>query len=1858
MKSLALPIGLCCLIAVTFYCCTQSPIDKSKEEYEKFNNFIEGYSQSPMSRCENLYVDLSFAIEPNLALPSDLFEITPDIGGTYQLSGSRKRIYLVNADIKHNVSYSVKFNIGKLKEMPDGMGSFTFPLEAEKQSWDIILSPPVNNSMEFVTYTGQVKFGVCEPKPEVLNASLKALQDNKELPITWSHKNTASGNSEFTIRNIKRADKLETVDLILSMEALNVSDEATLQLAIPSKSDFSFHSSRIQNSWNKKLELIFTDPLLKDQNLSGLVEVKGRTIDQIKIIGNTVEVFFKNENYGYFDLKIRPGIKNLAGFPLKDSYEKELFYAPPTPSVKIAERGNILPPGDGWDLPVSLVSATGFRLRILKVYDQNVHRLYQENANPYVSQQGLENIGRIELDTTFSFEKEHPFHESYHAIALDRLVEKEKGALYKIILTIPKEKNSYPCQEWRGSEGRDLVDRTDFDRPWMSMGYDYEYYEEDYYYGNHNGNEGHNYYAEDYNNSQGSPCDNYFTFQIQDARLLMCTDIGVVAKSEMDKGSYFFYLSQITSAAPISNAEVELFNVQGRPIAKGYSDGNGLVTISTKDAIPFMAKASYNNQYTYLPLQDAKALSLSTFQVEGKNWIGAQKVFFYGDRDVWRPGDTIYMQSLVFSPDKTLPAALPVSLKLYDPTNRLVKEWTVSNNQNGIYDCRFSSELNDPTGNWRMEMKLGGKAYKTPVRIETIRPNRLKMQMNFADEKLIKKAASKAAPITVKWMHGLEAKDLMTEVTMLQRSLKNPFGADYQNYVFDDIKKQYDRDRGMVISGATNNSGVLDFSIPTAKDESYPSMMLFNFQLRVFEKGGAFSNDMKAIKYSPYTHYIGAKFPGGDNGSEIYVKDDEAIMLAALNEDGRPENRSVTVTLTEINNNWWYQFGNKGNYAALSNSIGKQVNQFDVTVGKEGKSISFKNYGRLLVRIEDKESGHSISRIIYSYGDGWNDSNEEVSQLEVLPFLIEQTDYEVGDNLQFDLPPMGTGRYLITIETGGRIVHKEVRRTSGQPSEVYIPITSEMAPTAYVHVHLIQAWSQHENDRPLRLFGVKPIKVYDPNTILQPKIRMPDALKTDETFAVSINEEQGKAMSYTLAIVDEGLLDITQFKTPDPWSAFFGKERLNVKTWDMYREIFQRFLGEYTSLLAIGGDGANAIKPTAKARRFKPVVKFVGPFTLGAGETKTHDFQITNYVGSVRAMVVATDSKAIGRHEKTVPVKKPLMLYATLPRVLGPQEKIKVPVTVFSMDEGIKEVKAKIITDDKVKVIGEATQTVMFDKEGEKDIAFELESIEGTGVVKVSVEVQSGKHYFKEDIELDLRPSSAFISKSYHNLVGAGQAKDIPFDLIGMAGTQSAEFSVSKGLNFSFAPQVDWLSNYPHGCLEQTVSSIFPQIYLYQMNLLDNGDQMKYRQQFAAAIQKLRYLQRPDGGFSYWPGGNTANSWGTSYAFQFLLEAKKLGYEVPEDMIKKCISYQYKSAGNTVISSNNNTRRSSDYSTIGQAYKLYTLAQAGKPNFSAMNRLRLVPSLHNTAKWILAHSFIILGEDDLADLMIKSASDKTDDYREQAGTFGSRLRDQAMIARVLIDKGDKVMAKRLIDDMVQTFNADEFNRLSTQERAQSLITFAKFVSSLGTVEDSITYDLALSTTKVMKDQLIGTQPDNYDLDATALQESKVILTNKGNAELYSTLVVKGQPLRDESAAESQDLKLKVEYFSDAGNTIDPQKIAKGSDFIIQYTVIHEGKRDNYENMALTAIFPSGWEILNQRMDENSTFNSGDVADYQDIRDDRVYLYFDIERGKQKVFRFKMNATYEGKYWAPPAFCEAMYDASIRAKERGYWAEVR
>ncbi|MBY0424159.1 MAG: hypothetical protein K2Q22_00860, partial [Cytophagales bacterium] len=398
--------------------------------------------------------------------------------------------------------------------------------------------------------------------------------------------------------------------------------------------------------------------------------------------------------------------------------------------------------------------------------------------------------------------------------------------------------------------------------------------------------------------------------------------------------------------------------------------------------------------------------------------------------------------------------------------------------------------------------------------------------------------------------------------------------------------------------------------------------------------------------------------------------------------------------------------------------------------------------------------------------------------------------------------------------------------TEANGSTFTFKATAAMSPGVFANVSLIQAHGQTVNDLPLRMYGVLPIKVSNPAAVLKPIITTADEWRPEADVQVKVKEQNGQKMTYTLAVVDEGLLDLTRFKTPDPYAYFYAKEALGVNSWDMYDYVLGAFGGKIDRVLSLGGDGELKGGEGAKANRFKPVVKFLGPFTLGSGAEKVHTFKMPNYVGSVRCMVVAGQEGAYGSAEKAVPVRKPLMVLATLPRVLGPGEEVDLPVNIFAMANSIKNVSISLASSNNIVVVGESTKALSFKKPGEQLVSFRLKVKDLAGLGKVNISAVSGSEKASTSIELDIRNPNLPQTQVYEKVLKAGESWSIQPAFFGMLGTNSAVLEASNIPPLNLGQRLPYLLQYPYGCVEQTVSTVFPQLYLpalVQSSLLSNA---------------------------------------------------------------------------------------------------------------------------------------------------------------------------------------------------------------------------------------------------------------------------------------------------------------------------------------------------------------------------------------------------------------------------------------------------
>ncbi|MDR1761105.1 MAG: hypothetical protein LBR55_01500, partial [Bacteroidales bacterium] len=956
---------------------------------------------------------------------------------------------------------------------------------------------------------------------------------------------------------------------------------------------------------------------------------------------------------------------------------------------------------------------------------------------------------------------------------------------------------------------------------------------------------------------------------------------------------------------------------------------------------------------------------------------------------------------------------------------------------------------------------------------------------------------------------------------------------------------------------------------------------------------------------------------------------------------------------------WWWERSAEENLADYVSNRNADLLQSDIVEVRNGKAMYEMNlggnyWGRKLMRVTSQESGHSTGAVFYTTYKSWysNAGSENPGGAEMLMFSTDKQKYAVGEKALIQLPTTHSGRALISIENGSKVLKTYWFEPTEQNSQFEFELTPEMSPNVYVHISYIQAHN-NKNDYPLRMYGVQAITVEDPETHLTPVITMKDELKPEETFSVTVKETEGKPMTYTIAIVDEGLLDLTRFKTPNPWTAFYNHEALGVRTWDIYKWVAGAFTGKLAGLLAIGGDATFDKNGKENTNRFKPVVLFQGPFELKKGETKTHSFTMPNYVGSVRVMVVAGQNGAYGNAEKAVPVRQSLMVLPTIPRVISPTETMTIPVTVFAMDKNVKNVKVDLSIDKQFEALDGTSRTVAFDKPGDKMVEFKVRAKDRIGEGKIVVNATSGAYKASAETDLKVRVPNPPVTSITSALIKPGETWTQRVEAMGFLGTNRAILELSKMYPINLEKRIQFLSRYPHGCIEQITSAAFPQLFL--SNVMDLTDEQKAEidTNIKAWLEKLKSYQQSNGGFAYWAGEDGgASEWGSNYAGHCMLEAQAKGYQLPVGVFDAWVSYQTSQANNWSSYNNRYGRYSDD---LNQAYRLYTLALAKKPVMSAMNRMRETNGISTEAKWRLAAAYAMVGKPDIAQSVIKSIDEKErrhDDYYYY-GTYGSEQRDMAMEIETMITLDKRKEAESMIIDLAKVLASDEW--LSTQTTAYSLLAISKFVGGSANSDVSATVKIDNASKNINTKKAL--YQSKIDLNTNASRN--VIIINTSKSDLYVRVQLEGVPPMKTQPAEAENLNMTVNYFDMKGKPLNPASIKQGTEFYAEVAVTHPGIRLQYTDMALEQLFPSGWEIMNSRMDniQSSLFNNTDKPRYMDIRDDRVYMYFDLNKGQSKTFRVLLQAAYLGKFYMPAVYCQAMYDNTIRAQSEGRWIEV-
>jgi len=1808
-------------------------------------------------------------------VPAEGFVITPGLSGEVIWSSRNTIEFKPHNPPERQKKYVITINPDKLG-VPElaAFKAFNFSFSIKPKLYvyrSLGFTSTDLKDIKKASFNGLLEFSDLASKEEI-ESSVKVEFNGQSQTLIWDHADSLA--PRFRIDNLSKTDAVQTLTVFLQGPLRYRSQVDKALEFLPAFENFKLRELIYTDVPERSLKAEFTHPLQPSQDLRGLIRIEPTVETRVAVSGSTLTIYLTNGGEGDLKVTFNKGIKNAVGEQLPNDEVRIVQLKPLLPAVRFIGKGVIVPRHQGVSIPIETVNLNAVIVSIEKIHENRVGQFLQVNE--------LDGSSELSRVGTQIWKKVVPVgitdqdHNRWIRTTLDLspVIGEQDHSLYRISLhfdvrhvefsgQMPDESRllafnlerlpmAYPSSRvralsedfWVLNSGASRSNRdwdgwySNRNNPWHPA-----FYQSDYYY---------------YDDYEGYSSQNSRNSRTQ-ARNVVVSDLGIIAQADSIE-RYTLAVSSLLTAMPVADAEAVVYNYQLQEIARSKTDKTGMTVINLSQKQPFLVEVRSGNQRGYLRLQGSSNLPVSHFDVAGQELNRGIRGYIYGERGVWRPGNDIYLTFVLWDKHKVLPAGHPVNASFTDPLGKTVKVLREIKSVGNFYPIKLSTNDESITGNYQLRVQVGGNSYSQVIPVEAIKPNRLKITLDLPKGVTELKARLTEAAMQVNWLHGAPASNLRVEVMAYLRSVPTVFKS-FEEYRFADQSRTFSSEEIAVLDDNLDQSGKISVPFSFSPDTLSPGKLLATVRTRAYEQSGDFSTDIFSVPYSPYNNYAGLFIPGLEyEYSSLNTRKENPIKLALVDSEGKGLNGKVKVDVYRVDWRWWWDSYQSSSSDYLDRVSHKLLLSESVTLknGKADWNLKFTNedWGMYYLRVTSPD-GHYSGQNFYAWYSGWdyNQMGDAGKAVDILSLKSDKTSYKVGETAKIQIPSAAAGQILVTMENSGKIIKSSWYASTDKETTLEIPVTTDMTPNVYLHISLLQPYAQNRNDRPMRMFGILPLMVENPDTRLQPQLVCKEVFEPDTVVPVTVSEASGKPMTYTLAMVDEGLLGLTRFKTPNAWDWFFRREASAVRTFDLYSMVAGALNGNLERLLAIGGSEEGDGKNGQKANRFRPVVQYLGPFELPAGSKAQHDITIPQYIGAVRLMLVAGNDSAFGSAEKSVPVKRPLMVLSTLPRVISVTEKFSMPVTVFALEPQVKDVAVTIKVNDKLILKGKGKQNVQFKSPGEKVVTVDLEAGFVPGKAVVEIQAQSGSLVASQTIELEVRfPTTPFTNVSSVGLEpGASWKGEV--ELPGLPGSNSLVVEASLLGDLGIEQELRYLIRYPYGCVEQTTSSVFPQLYLDKFLNLSADKVATVRSNIQAGVNRLVSFQTTGGGLSYWPGYSEASLYGTVYAAHFLFKAHRMGYYVPETLRSGLVGYlksqvqQTANAGNEYVLS----------------YALYDLVLAGSADLGAMNRLRESRSLGTMASYKLAAAYALAGHADVVDTLLGVKVDTIPAYRALDGDFGSDVRDLAILAEGLIIGGKPGKALPLIIQLGARIKATGGN---THGLAYALMALGEYLSTYKAKEgESIKLEYDLGTSKGTIETAKAFGSGVHDLPGKAGKQS-VTLKNHSKVPVFVRLLSTGQPgVGMERESNDQGLSISAGYYEGQANGIeetdwlDVKNVKQGMEFNCQVVVNNESW-ERVGNVALDFLVPSGWEIVNTRFENTDTSdvygNKIDTSfDYQDVRDDRVYTFFSMEGRAKKVFTFKLHATYAGTFYLPAIRAHAMYNEEIRAAVAGTWVSI-
>lgn len=1667
-----------------------------------------------------------------------------------------------------------------------------------------------------VRFSGELKLNE-KAGPEQVQEAVRFFNDNYNIDLKVIAKDDY--NFRLESEKIVRNEKKQEFTLSIAKEGMNFPEDFTRKFILSKIGTLAVkYIEEERQDDSSLLKVVFTDELDPSLDYKGFVMLEPEVDFRVSIDGKVMTIDGDFQPGQKYKLKLFSGIKSRHDkkMEMTKNYEVEIKISNIYPAIEYSSSGIFLTSAREKRIAFRTMNLARVQIKVKKVEEENLIKFFEENSyyprkhnyNDY-SRYGFKRVGDV-IDSRILKIGNRKNSWIQSEIDLSKVIEKNKSGLYIIQLEFDEDDALYFPQDWNR---------------WQIS--------------------------------------NYVRSNGQQAKHIISSDLGITATRGLDK--IHVLVTDILTAEPVQKVRVILKDKQNNILETAYTDNNGMCEFDNNGEYLEVRK---RYQYSILKFNET-GLSHSVFEVGGVDNSTGIKTFAYTDRGVYRPGDKINLSVIARNEDNTFPVNHPVTLKLFNPRNKLVYEETSQKGRDGFYSFTVTTEPTAPSGNWKADLIIGDSKFYQTIRVENVVPYRIKLNIDTEKEVLTVNDNKVNVNIFSEYLFGAPGAGLESNTVLNIEPYQISFKK-YKGFTFSNESIDFKTQKSPEFNEKLNDNGKAKISWQFPEIKNVPSALRLRIESRVIEKGGRQVPKTKIIPIKYYDRYVGIKQL--DTG-DLEMGNKAKFDIILVNDEGElVPGQELKYRIYHLRRYWWWEYDSRDAFRRhyKTDEQTELIKEGIITSTDGIVSLEHKltDYGEMLIEIEDPDGGHRAGYFFRSYWWGGNETSESA---DVINIRSDRKQYYPGDKARIIAKTPQNGRALVTVEKLGKVMEKRWIKLNSTNTEVEIPIREEYVPNAYVTITVFQPYTQTTNDLPVRMYGIVPLMVQRRDAKLDFSIETPENVKPGEEFEVRIkgvlNKNKGELANgsnqdkidgspqFTIAIVDEGLLAITNFATPDPYQYFFQKERLLSSYHDTLSDIIGFNQGYIYNVFSVGG-GMQEVQDyrlkqlqSQKTRRFEPVSLYHGPIELNDnGEARVGFTMPEDYIGQARVMVVGADGGRYGSKEEHITVKSPLMVMPTLPRVLGVGDKIQLPVTVFAMEDGLGRVEVNVECGGPVVVDGKSKKEITFTGQENKDIYFGLKATQEVGQANIRITARSGDYLARKTVDLDVRPYNPYTYKSEEKVIESESNVLFKVPEEGIKNTTSARISISPRKNLNLNHRLQWLIRYPYGCIEQTISSVFPQLYLNQLYKLTPEKMKEIDKNINETIKRLHQFQLKSGGFSYWPEGNTVNHWGTNYAGHFLLEAKEQGYYVPPALLDGWKRFQLEQ-----------TKDNSSHYLI-RSYRLYLLAQAGEKGLNAMNYLResKLDEMGNTARYYLAAAYLLRGYKDIGRDILAEIDTEVEEYQEIGPTYGSALRDKAIMLQVLALFEDHDKCLPLYNEIVEKLSEDDW--YSTQSTAYSLLALSKYLNSISTMtrelSGSIIFDDNSKINYKIDDEIVDIIPlaSNYG------QQLKII--NDSEIPLYATLEWEGIPLRDHIKEEEKNMSLKVEWLDQEGKEVDPAELEQGTTIYGVYTVDKKYEKAINE-VALVQVLPSGWEIENMRLLDtklpewmkNFRLNN---EDYVDIRDDRIMWFFDFKRYEGDYnFVVKINAVTVGEFYLPPVVVEAMYNNNYKAVKNGMKVKV-